>query len=403
MRRPRPLLHRLISFAEIPADNDDARLRKRVGVIAGYLTIFAPLSLPIQAQGNPLSWPLALGLSLFSAGNVLVLARTGNFDRYVLALIAAGTVFVPLATAVGGGITGASSGLVWGFLVPAYAIMALGPHRAMPWFLAFLVSVALMVAADPFIRDAIGTPPYPLQLVGQAQNAVIPLVITFLLLRYTDVRRRKAEARADELLTNALPASIAARLRGGETRIAEAYRETTVVFADIVEFTRWTSRTEPMRAVALLDELFSAFDAAASSLDLEKIRTVGDSYMAVAGAPEPRADHAAAGLELGRRLLARTADWRARNGLDLQVRVGLASGPVVAGVIGQRRVLFDLWGETVNLAARMESTGLPGRIQLAASSWALLRDRYRFEVREIDAKGIGPVPAYLLDEPGRAG
>ena len=398
MSGPRQGLHRLISFADDPSDNDDARLRKRVGVIAGYVTIVAPLGLPIEARGHPLSWPLVLSLSLFSAGNLLVLARTRRFDRYVVALIAAGTVFVPLATAVGGGITGASSGLVWAFLVPAYAIMALGPHRAMPWFVAFLASVALMVLVDPLVRDAIGTPPYPLQLTGQVQNAVIPLVITFLLLRYTDLGRRRAEARADELLTNALPAPIAARLRRGETRIAEAYPQTTVVFADIVEFTRWTARTEPMRAVALLDELFSAFDHAASSLRLEKIRTVGDSYMAVAGAPEPRADHAVAGLELGRLILSAAAGWRARNGLDLELRVGIASGPVVAGVIGQRRMLFDLWGETVNLAARMESTGLPGRIQVAASSWAILRDGYRFQAREVEAKGIGPMTAYLLEK-----
>ena len=390
--------YRLISFADEPSDNDDARLRKRVGVIAGYVTIVAPLTLPIQAGGQPLSWPLVLGLSLFSIGNLLVLARSGRFDRYVVALIAAGTVFVPLATWVGGGITGGSSGLVWAFLVPAYAIMALGPHRAMPWFVAFLASVSLMVVVDPFVREAIGTPPYPLQLLGQTQNAAIPLVITFLLLRYTDLGRRRAEARADELLTNALPASIAARLRRGETRIAEAYPDTTVLFADIVEFTRWTARTEPMRAVALLDELFTAFDHAAASLGLEKIRTVGDSYMAVAGAPEPRTDHARAGLELARAILVAAADWRARNTLDLELRVGLASGSVVAGVIGQRRMLFDLWGETVNLAARMESSGLPGRIQVAAGSWSLLRDRYRFTSRDIEAKGIGPTTAYLLEQ-----
>ena len=352
----------------------------------------------VQAQGHPLGWSLAVALALFSIGNLLILSGTGRFNRYVVALIAAGTLFVPLATWVGGGITGASSGLVWAFLVPAYAIMALGPHRATPWFVAFLASVALMVVADPFVRDAFGTPPYPLRLLGQTQNAVVPLVITFLLLRYTDLERRRAEARADQLLTNALPASIAARMRRGETRIAEAYADTTVLFADIVEFTRWTTRTEPMRAVALLDELFSAFDQAAASLGLEKIRTVGDSYMAVAGAPEPRAEHAAAGLELARAILAAAADWRARNTLDLQLRVGLASGPVIAGVIGQRRMLFDLWGETVNLAARMESSSPPGRIQVAPSSWSLLRDRYRFVARKIEAKGLGPLTAYLLEE-----
>lgn len=230
MRR-RNALHRLISIADDPSDDDDARVRKRVGVAAGYLTIAAPLSLPIQAQGHPLSWLLALGLAVFSVGNLLVLARTRRFERYVLALIGAGTVFVPLATVVGGGVTGSSSGLVWAFLVPAYAIMALGPDRAMPWFIAFLGSVGLMVVVDPFVRAAVEPPPYLLQLIGQAQNAAMPLIIIFLLLRYTDLRRRRAEARVDELLTNAIPKTIAARLKRGESRIAEAYDETTVLFA----------------------------------------------------------------------------------------------------------------------------------------------------------------------------
>lgn len=165
-----------------------------------------------------------------------------------------------------------------------------------------------------------------------------------------------------------------------------------------------------MRAVALLDELFTAFDRAAASLALEKIRTVGDSYMAVAGAPEPRADHARAGLELARAILAAAAVWRARNMLDLQLRVGLASGPVVAGVIGQRRMLFDLWGETVNLAARMESSSLPGRIQVASSSWSLLRDRYRFVAREVGTQElaqtlafVGPVLGAVPTTPSSAG
>lgn len=397
MRR-RNALHRLISIADDPSDDDDARVRKRVGVAAGYLTIAAPLSLPIQAQGHPLSWLLALGLAVFSVGNLLVLARTRRFERYVLALIGAGTVFVPLATVVGGGVTGSSSGLVWAFLVPAYAIMALGPDRAMPWFIAFLGSVGLMVVVDPFVRAAVGPPPYLLQLIGQAQNAAMPLIIIFLLLRYTDLRRRRAEARVDELLTNAIPKTIAARLKRGESRIAEAYDETTVLFADIVGFTPWTTQTEPMRAVTLLDELFSAFDELTAAHGLEKIRTIGDSYMAVAGAPDPRPDHAAAAVELATGILHAAAAWRGANDVTLQLRVGVATGPVIAGVIGQRRVLFDLWGDTVNTAARMESAGVPGRIQVAASTWAVLRDRYRFVPRQLEVKGLGSMTTYLVEE-----
>jgi guanylate cyclase len=361
------------------------------------LTIAAPLTLPIQAQFHPSSWLLAIGLSIFSVGNLIVLARSRDFDRYVFALIGAGTVFVPLATFVGGGVTGSSPGLVWAFLVPAYAIMALGPSRATPWFVAFLVSIGAMVVLDPLVHDAIGTPPYALRLVSQAQNVVLPLTITFLLLRYTDLRRRRAEARVDELLTNAIPTSIAARLKSGADHIADAYPETTVLFADIVGFTPWTARTEPMRAVTLLDELFSSFDDLAVAHGLEKIRTVGDSFMAVAGAPDARSDHAHAGLRLGIAILQAAAAWREAHGVELELRVGLASGPLVGGVIGRRRLLFDVWGDTVNTAARMESTGIPGRIQVAPQTWAAVRDSYRFAERTVDVKGLGPMTTYLLD------
>ena len=356
----------------------------------------APLTLPLQAHGHPLSWPLGVGLAVYSAANLILLSRRRRFERYVVALIAAGVVFVPLATALGGGVTGSSPGLVWAFLVPAYAIMALGPRRATPWFVAFLVSVVVMVLVDPLVRSRMGEPPYVLRLIGHAQNAVLPLTITFLLLRYTDLRRREAEARAEALLTNAIPTTIAARLKRGERRIAESYPDTTVLFADIVGFTPWAQATEPQRVVALLDDLFRRFDALTDAHGLEKIKTIGDAYMAVAGAPHARSDHASAALDLGVAILRAADEWRSAHDVPLQLRVGLASGPVVAGVIGERRFLFDLWGDTVNTAARMESTGVPGRVQLSAGTWHLVRDTRRFDRREVDVRGLGRLTTYLL-------
>src|SRR5690349_13698269 len=139
----------LVAIADEPTDSDDTRLRKRVGVAAGYVTILAPLSMPFQAGFSVVSWSLALGLSLFSAGNLVVLARTRNYVRYVLALLVGGVVFVPAATFLAGGLTGSSSGLGWAFLVPAYAMLALGPRRAVPWFVVYLAMVGVMVALDP--------------------------------------------------------------------------------------------------------------------------------------------------------------------------------------------------------------------------------------------------------------
>jgi guanylate cyclase len=354
------------------------------------------LTLPLQAPGQPLAIVFGVALSLYSGGNLAVLARTHDFERYVIALIASGVVFVPVATFVGGGITGSSAGMVWAFLIPAYAIMALGPRRATPWFVAFLATIAVMVVADPFIREVIPRPPYLLVLVGLVQNTVVPLTIAFLLLRYTDTRRRAAEAQVDELLTNAIPRSIAARLKRGERRIAESYPEATVLFADIEGFTPWAQRTSPDRVVELLDGLFTTFDELTASHGLEKIKTIGDAYMAVAGAPEPHSNQAAATVELARAMIAAVADIRLKAGVLLEVRVGIATGPVVAGVIGRQRLLFDLWGDTVNLAARMESHGVPGRIQVSESVRAALGDNCGFETRTVDVKGLGRLQAYLV-------
>ena len=266
----------------------------------------------------------------------------------------------------------------------------------MPWFWAYIVMVALLVAIDPWVRETVPSAPYPVQLFGTLQNTVLPLAIVFLLLRYTDMRRLAAEAKVDELLTNAIPRPIVSRLRRGERRIAERYPETTVLFADIVGFTPWAQSTSPEQVVELLDGLFSTFDALADRQGLEKIKTIGDAYMAVAGAPLPRTDHAGAALGFARDLIAAVAALRAEIGVPIEVRVGLASGPVVGGVIGQRRLLFDLWGDTVNTASRMESSGVPGRIQVSAATRALLGSAVDFEQRTTDVKGLGVLTTYLV-------
>ena len=389
---------RVVALADDPSDDDDLRLRKRVGVAAGLLTIVAPVSLPFQAQGHPLSFLLAIALALFSAVNVAVLWRTRRFDRYVVALITAGTIWVPLAHVVGGGITGTSPGLVWAFLVPAYGILSLGPRRAMPWFGAFLLSVLVMALADPWARATFGEGPYPLRVLGWTMNVLLPLSIVFVLLRYTDLRRRLAEARADELLMNAIPASIAMRLKHGEDRIAESYPEITVLFADVAGFTAWTTRTDPHRVIGLLDDLFTRFDDVATAHGIEKLKTMGDAYMAVAGAPLARQDHAMAAIDAAREMLVAAVAWRQAHGLALEIRIGIASGPAVGGVIGRQRILFDLWGETVNMASRMESTGLPGRIQVAESTMQRASPACAFVERVVEVKGMGRVRAHLLDD-----
>jgi class 3 adenylate cyclase len=214
--------------------------------------------------------------------------------------------------------------------------------------------------------------------------------------------------RSDALLLNILPQAIIDRLKardgeaGGERRLAEEFDEVTVLFADAVGFTMQGEKTPADNLVAALDGLFSRFDTLADRYGLEKIKTVGDAYMAVAGAPEPQPDHAEVAADMALAIIEDLKDARWPSGDPILVRVGIASGPAVAGVIGQRKFAYDLWGDTVNLASRLQSHGQPGRILVSESVVANLEARYEFGPRlVVELKGKGPTPArFLLSRDG---
>ncbi len=208
--------------------------------------------------------------------------------------------------------------------------------------------------------------------------------------------------RSERLLLNVLPAPIAARLKQGEEVIADGFPEVTVLFADLVDFTRRSQETTPERVVRVLDDLFSALDQLAERHGLEKIKTIGDAYMAVGGLPEPRPDHAQAVAEMALDVREEVARHLDPGGEPLAVRIGIDTGPVVAGVIGRRKFSYDLWGDTVNTASRMESQGVAGCIQVTDRAYRRLRDRYRFERRgPVQVKGKGELVTWFLV--GRAG
>lgn len=170
--------------------------------------------------------------------------------------------------------------------------------------------------------------------------------------------------KSERLLLNILPQPIADRLKQGERHIADRFAEVTVLFADIVDFSTLANETDPEDLVTLLNELFSRFDRLAERHSLEKIKTIGDSYLVVGGLPLPRADHAEAVAEMALEMLASVRDLNSDSGINIRVRIGLNTGPVVAGVIGRKKFTYDLWGTAVNLASRMQSNGLPDRIHL---------------------------------------
>jgi adenylate cyclase len=211
-------------------------------------------------------------------------------------------------------------------------------------------------------------------------------------------RAHRAEyERAERILHNVLPETIADRLKASERTIADAFSDCSVLFADIVGFTPLSTKVSAAELVEVLGAIFTVFDGFTEEVGIEKIKTIGDSYMVAGGIPEPVADHAERVAEMALRIQAHVGALPPIHGVRVQVRIGIHSGPAVAGVIGRKKLIYDLWGDTVNTAARMESHGLPGAIQVSTATRNRLQDRYRFEERGVvHVKGKGEMRTWLL-------
>ena len=208
---------------------------------------------------------------------------------------------------------------------------------------------------------------------------------------------RKEQEKSDRLLLNILPAAIAEKLKEGHSHIADGFPEVTILFTDLVGFTKLSEKISPRSLVQLLNEIFSSFDALCDRHGLEKIKTIGDAYMVVGGLPMPRKDHAEAIAEIALDMQEEIIRFNARKNTNLSIRIGINTGPVVAGVIGTSKFIYDLWGDAVNTANRMESHGIPGQIQVTEATYQLLQDKYLWKERGIiHVKGKGKMMAYLL-------
>ena len=210
-------------------------------------------------------------------------------------------------------------------------------------------------------------------------------------------RSRQEQESAERVLFSVLPQAIATRMTRGEGRIAEELSDVSILFADIVGFTALSTRTAPGDLLVLLEEIFSEFDRLTRQFQLEKVKTIGDAYMAVGGALSPLPGHLENAVRLGLALIAGVERIRTEKGMPLAIRIGLHAGPVVAGVIGENRLAYDLWGESVNLASRLESSGAPGRIHVSAAVAERLRGTFAVEPRgTIELKGFGPVTTFFV-------
>lgn len=276
-----------------------------------------------------------------------------------------------------------------------FVVFQLHPEHAAPTVLGYILvlQVALVLSHSSEELTTVDLIAYS----TYAWNAFLCGVVICLVLESQLRKTFRDEQTIETLLLNILPGPIAEKLKGGPAVIAERFDEVTILFADVVGFTPLAASMEPERVVAMLNDVFTTFDELADLHGVEKIKTIGDAYMAVGGLPTPRPDHADAVADLALAMRDVIADLASSTGHSIDFRIGLCSGPAVAGVIGLHKFAYDLWGDTVNVAARMESHGVPGSIQVAPSSRALLGDRYDLVERgEVELKGKGTVTTWFL-------
>jgi adenylate cyclase len=397
------LLDRALSIGADPRDTADERFRKRllVGValiILPFGFVWGCLYWAIGEHGVALTpWAYVTG----SAISLAVFARTRNFAS----LRTAQLLLILLAPAAGtimlGGLDPSSSVILWALFAPLGAVAFDRPSRAWLWFAAFVATIVLALALSEVVRPNEADLPDAFVRTFDVLNIVVVSFVAMLLLVTFAQGRDVAQARVEALLLNVLPADIAQRLQSDPNSIADHFDEASILFADVVDFTPLASRLDAREVVGLLDRLFTSFDALVDRYDVEKIKTIGDCYMVAAGVPRRRPDHAQAlaglALEMGecaKNCLPEGAEHH------LRLRIGISSGPVVAGVIGRRRFLYDLWGDTVNMASRMESHGTADTIQITRSTWELLRDDFVAEpLGLVDVKGKGAVETWRLVGP----
>ena len=398
------VLARLAEVGADAGDDEDTRASKALLVLISILIL--PISLLwgglYLALGAP-SGLLAFAYFVISVGAIVIFIRTRDFGLLLRIelldiLLAPNLSMIPL-----GGFTTSTGIGVWGILAPMGALVFGGVRAGIRWYIAFLAVFLGSGVAGEVLGNVSPLPGW-FTTTMLALNVTVGGSMVFTLLTLFAKQRqdalvalRGAQEQAENLLLNILPGSIAERLKAHPSTIADQFSAASVLFADVVDFTPRSETLSPAEVVGMLDRLFSHFDTLADRYGLEKIKTIGDCYMVAAGVPSPRPDHARALALLALDMVDATRSSPDVGDLGLELRIGINSGPVVAGVIGRKRFLYDLWGDAVNTASRMESQGTPDHIQITTATHELIKDEFVCERRgTVSVKGKGDMETWYL-------
>jgi adenylate cyclase len=401
------ILLRLASLGSRPGATPEELLRSRSLVLATILIITLAFVWVVTYASFGLWVPAAipLGYQLVSLIGLTVFARSRRFELFRSIELGMMLVLPFLLQWTLGGFFASSGVALWALIAPLGALVVAGVRDAARWFAAYLALILASWVIDPALAREAADLPDAVRRAFFALNVAGVSFTAYFLLQYFVRQRNRAmaaldreHARSEQLLLNVLPAPIADRLKDRET-IADRFDHATVLFADVVDFTTLAESLPPETVVGVLNDLFSSFDELAEERGLEKIKTIGDAYMVAAGVPVARPDHLEAVIEMAIAML-RHVEATGSEGPTVQLRIGIDTGPVVAGVIGRSRFIYDVWGDTVNTASRMEHHGVPDRIQVTSRVVEAIGDRYAFEPRvRIEVKGKGPMDVWLLTWP----
>jgi adenylate cyclase len=402
------LLDRLSYLGAGPEDSNDERLRHGTLILASVLITLISLIWVATyfAYGYPASAAIPAFYQLITVVGLVVLARTRQFGVFRTTQLLMFLVLPALLQASLGGFVASSAMILWAIFSPLAALALQGLRRSVVWFVAFFAELVVLALLDPRLSQHPAALPTDFVITFFVLNVMGLSLSAYVMLGYFVEQRERAHRaleaereRSERLLLNVLPRPIAERLKVDSGVIADHYDTVSVLFADLVGFTERSLIMAADELVALLDQIFSAFDRLADAARVEKIKTIGDAYMVAGGLPEPRSDHLEAVARMALAMRDEVAAIAERTGLGwLAVRIGIDTGPVVAGVIGRRKFIYDLWGDTINTASRMESHGLPGEIHVTDRVAAALGPGFTLRPRGTsDVKGKGSMATFLLD------
>jgi adenylate cyclase len=393
------LLLILARIGSDPNDDDDIRLQKSLLVVCAIPFIFAGAAWGIMyiLFNEPLAGAIPLSYSIISLFSTIHfgLTRQYKFFRFSqLTLIFLLPFF--LMVALGGFING-SAVVLWSLICPLGAMLFDEPHHAPRWFLAFMSLVALSGFLQPFVRLSNNLSPMLINFFF-VMNLIAIGSLVFMMVFYFVNQKNMFQQKSEILLLNILSKEIAAILKNESRTIADHYDEASVLFADMVGFTPLSAQLPPVEMVELLNEVFSLFDSLLDKYGVEKIRTIGDSYMVASGVPRGRPDHAQALAHMALEMRDYISTHEFRNGQHVSFRIGINSGSMIAGVIGRRKFVYDVWGDAVNIAIRMESHGLGNAVQITQATYELIKNEFVCEPRgTVNVKGKGELRYHFLN------